>query len=81
MRICVQLFALARELAGADTIEIEIPKGATVAQLRDLLAARSEPLAELVRHSMVAVDAAYATDDTTISSDSEVALIPPVSGG
>ena len=81
MKIRVQLFALARELAGEDVVELELPSDATVAELRAALVAAAAPLAELVPHSAVAIDACYATNLTPIEPGAEIVLIPPVSGG
>ena len=38
-------------------------------------------LGAIVPHAMWAVDTAYAADSTELTNQSEVALIPPVSGG
>jgi molybdopterin converting factor subunit 1 len=81
MKIKVKLFAAARELAGSDTVEIEIQERATVADLRLALAKDFPALDKLLPHALWAVDAEYAGDSTIINDHSEVALIPPVSGG
>jgi molybdopterin converting factor subunit 1 len=81
MKIKVKLFAAARELAGSDTVEIEIPEHATVADLRLAVADEFPTLKKLLSHALWAVDAEYAGDSTIINDRSEVALIPPVSGG
>jgi molybdopterin converting factor subunit 1 len=81
MKIKVKLFAAARELAGGDTVEIEIPEHTTVADLGLALAKNFPALEKLLPHALWAVDAEYAGDSTIINDHSEVALIPPVSGG
>jgi molybdopterin converting factor subunit 1 len=81
MKVQVKLFAAARELAGGDTVEIEIQERATVADLRLALAKDFPALDKLLPHALWAVDAEYAGDSTIINDHSEVALIPPVSGG
>jgi len=74
MVVSVRLFAGLRERAGSERIEVELPDGATVA---DLLAAM-----ELAPRSCVAaVNREYAGPDTPIGAGDEVALVPPVSGG
>ena len=40
MTVTVLLFAAARDLAGADSVAVELPAGATVADLRAELARR-----------------------------------------
>jgi molybdopterin synthase sulfur carrier subunit len=81
MKVRVKLFAVARELAGRDTVEIALSVRPTVGQLRDALAAQVPELAGLVRHVTFAIGADYADDRATIDEGSDVACIPPVSGG
>ena len=81
MRVAVKLFAAARDLAGHGEVEIELPPGADVAELRQALAAQLPPLAPLAARSLVAVNAEYASDSTPVAEGDELALIPPVSGG
>jgi sulfur-carrier protein len=77
----VLLFARLRDLAGADAIEIALPAGATVGELRRALAAAHPKLANLLDHCAVAVANEFASDQTVIRPDQAVALLPPVSGG
>lgn len=76
MNVSVQLFAMLRERAGSDTIEVELPDGATVA---DLLGELHQLVGAMpVR---VAVNREYSTESRSLSPGDELALIPPVSGG
>jgi MoaE-MoaD fusion protein len=76
MTVSVQLFAMLRERAGSDRIEVELGEGATVA---DLLVELSELIGAMpVR---VAVNREYSSEERSLSSGDELALIPPVSGG
>ena len=81
MKIRVKLFAVAKELTGCDELTLDLPSGATVANLRDAVLEKAPTLHRIVPHSLWAVGAEYATADTPLSGQSEVALIPPVSGG
>ncbi len=81
MRVRVRVFALARQVAGCDVVEIELREGATTAELRRELVARLPQLSGLARHLTFAIDARYIADDAAIPPESEVACIPPVSGG
>ena len=81
MIVQIKLFAAARQLTGSDQLQIELPDNADVARLRLGLIQHSPALEQLVRGSLLAVDGEYASDDTPLSAKSEVALIPPVSGG
>jgi molybdopterin converting factor subunit 1 len=81
MILQVRLFARARDLAGADTVRVELPDGATVADLRSSLAAGYPALAGLLERSALAVDNDFAEDTRVLSATAEVAVLPPVSGG
>jgi molybdopterin synthase catalytic subunit len=74
VRISVRLFAGLRERAGSDRVDVELPDGASVA---DLLAEMGLRPGQCV----VALNREYATAAATIGAEDEVALIPPVSGG
>jgi molybdopterin synthase catalytic subunit/molybdopterin converting factor small subunit len=75
MKVSVRLFAVLRERAGSDTVELELADGATV---RDAIAA--VPVADGVPVVM-AVNREVAAEDVVLRPGDELALIPPVSGG
>lgn len=79
--IAVRLFALARQRAGRPTVEVELAEPATVADLRRVLAEGVPELADLLPRALISVDSEYADDAHPIAESSEVAVIPPVSGG
>ena len=81
MNLRVKLFAVAKERAGADELAIDLPTGATIADLRQALATTCPALATILPHALWAVDTSYANDKTILTEQSEIALIPPVSGG
>jgi molybdopterin synthase catalytic subunit/molybdopterin synthase sulfur carrier subunit len=79
--IRVQLFAAARELAGAAEVTVPVDGPITAAELRTRLGAHAPALAALLRYSRLAINAAYANDEDRAAPGDDVALIPPVSGG
>ena len=81
MAVRVRLFARARDLAGSDRLEIELPASATVGELRRRLTELLPALGSLVEHSALAVNDEFAGDSLILPVDAEVALLPPVSGG
>ena len=81
MKVSIRLFAVARQLAGRETIELEVSPGTTIGQLRDRLAAEIPDLAPMLPHVLFAVGTQYAGDDEAIADGSQIACIPPVSGG
>jgi molybdopterin converting factor subunit 1 len=81
MKIKVQLFARARDLAGAASVELDVPEPARVADLKRSLSSRFPQVTPLVPSLLVAVGTCYADDQTQLRRDDEVACFPPVSGG
>lgn len=77
----VRLFAAARQLVGAEQVEIELAERATVADLRRALASKYPAVSGLLPQSLFAIDAEYVRDDTIVAPTAEIAVIPPVSGG
>jgi molybdopterin synthase catalytic subunit len=78
----IRLFAILRERAGRESIELELDDGATVCDALRTLRERG-PLADLIGHVpvLMAVNRDYATPATELHAGDELALIPPVSGG
>jgi molybdopterin synthase catalytic subunit len=72
----VRLFAMLRQRAGKDALELELPAGARVA---DALAAVDDLAGGLPL--VLAVNREYAAPEQILRPDDELALIPPVSGG
>ncbi len=75
------LFGIAREIVGKNKISIPADAGIdTVSSLKKWLTNQYPQLASLTSMA-VAVDSEYAEDDQALEHNSEVAFIPPVSGG
>ncbi|MEX0585533.1 MAG: MoaD/ThiS family protein [Pirellulales bacterium] len=81
MQINVRLFARARDLAGAQSVSMELTEGATVADLRRELLNVKPALEPLAGTLLVAVGSEYAADTQILSPGADVACFPPVSGG
>ena len=81
MTLTVLLFAKIRDAAGADSVSVELPAGATVLEMRRRLADLYPAVAGLLERSAVAVNHDFADADRPLASGDEVAIIPPVSGG
>ena len=81
MKVEVKLFAAARQAVNQELLEVEIADHATVNDLKTELVKRFPQLNSMLDHLLVAVDAEYAEGDQVLLPETEVALIPPVSGG
>src|SRR5829696_3565629 len=82
MKVRVMLFAMMRQRAGIESLELDLPEGATAA---DALAAlgRQDGLADLIGRLplRVAVNREYVPESTALAPGDELAVIPPVRGG
>jgi molybdenum cofactor biosynthesis protein MoaC/molybdopterin converting factor subunit 1 len=82
MTVRVLLFAMLRQRAGTESLELDLPEGATAG---DALAAlrRRDGLADLIGTLplRVAVNREYVPESTALAAGDELAVIPPVSGG
>jgi molybdopterin converting factor small subunit len=79
--VTVLLFARAREIVGEGHMCLSIAPGATVASVRQAMVAACPQLREVLPHCLFSVDRQYAAEDAPVDGNSEVACIPPVSGG
>lgn len=81
MQCRVKLFAVVKERVGADHCVVEVSEPATVKSLREALELQVPALASILANVRFAVDTTFAKEDTPLHSQSDIALIPPVSGG
>ncbi|MFI4873791.1 MAG: MoaD/ThiS family protein [Blastopirellula sp. JB062] len=77
----VKLFAAIRDVVGADQIELTLSDAADIAEIRASLVQQFPELAAYSPHLSFAVNQAYATETTRVTTADEIACIPPVSGG
>ncbi|MDA0586613.1 MAG: MoaD/ThiS family protein [Planctomycetota bacterium] len=81
MQLSVRLFARARDLAGSESVTVELPEEASIADLKSALQSQHVGLAPIVPHLLVAVGTDYADDSTKLDASADVSCFPPVSGG
>jgi len=81
VRVHIRLFASHREILGADRLDVELPVGASVADLVDVIAERVPGVKRTLGSTRFAVNREYASSTTILHEGDEVALIPPVAGG
>ncbi len=79
--VVVQMFAVARDLAGTGAVTLSLPLSATVGDLRRALLDKHPALQKLGGALRLAVNADYAQDGDPLGDAIDVACIPPVSGG
>src|SRR3954462_12016100 len=81
MRVTVLYFAAARERAGAASDALDLPDGATAADALAAACARHPALQAVAQKLRLAVDQEFTGAGRKLRGGSEIALIPPVSGG
>ncbi len=81
MQVRVLFFGGLREALGTKESAEELPEGATVGFLREVLAARAPVMQALEGRLRIAVNQEFAEDGAPLRDGDEVALLPPVSGG
>lgn len=86
MRVTVLLFAAPKELVGEPSVSIEVlpqtsTSTCTVSALRQELSKTYPALQAILPACRIAINQNFAEDGDYIEESSEVALIPPVSGG
>ncbi|TPW15135.1 MAG: molybdopterin synthase catalytic subunit [bacterium] len=81
MIVLVRCFAGLRDEIGSPEVDLEIPAGADVARLKQVIETRWPRLAGRLGSVRVAADFEFLGEDEVIPPGAEIALIPPVSGG
>lgn len=81
MQVNVLLFAAASEAAKSDSICVELAQDASAGDLLAEIGRQLPQLASLLPACRIAVDCCYVDSDAPVDAKSEIALIPPVSGG
>lgn len=81
MRVVVKLFGAIRESVGEKELSVELPEGATLFALRELLAAEHPVFRDYGERLAASVAYEVAPLETALRDGDEVAFLPPVSGG
>ena len=81
MEIVVRFFALYRDRAGRNSVALQLPGGATVADMIAEVRSQFPSLAPPHVKIVTAVNADYAEPEIVLRPGDDVCLIPPVSGG
>ena len=81
MQIEVLLLAAAREAAQSNSVQIEVAADARAADVITAIGLVVPEIVELLPSCRLAVDNCYVGVEHAVTPGSEIALIPPVSGG
>jgi molybdopterin converting factor subunit 1 len=80
MQVRILAFGIARDILGGSQMTMELPKQASVGQLKEKLCDQYPDFQKLASLS-IAVNTAYAEDNQLVQPEDELVIIPPVSGG
>ncbi len=83
MRIRVKFFSIYRDVIGKEQIEIEVPSSISINTIINHLTNMYPKLAEVFSEikPLVLLNGVIVDETNIVNSDSEIAIIPPVSGG
>ena len=81
IHVTVKLFAAYQEAYGVPELALELPVGATVAEVRDRLMQEHPELERWRNLTRFGVNLQFVEPNTPLQAGDEVVLIPPVSGG
>jgi molybdopterin converting factor small subunit len=81
MRVQVLFFGVLKDIAERASEWLELPEGATVADLLCHYESQMPKLQALLPSIALSVNQHYAGPGTVLGHNDEVALLPPVSGG
>jgi molybdopterin synthase catalytic subunit len=81
VNIRVLFFGAARDAVEANQLDLEVEAPATVSSAFQTLKSRFSRLERFGRSLLFAVNQEYATPDTQLNENDELAVFPPVSGG
>jgi len=81
MTVTVRLFAIVRERAGVEAVQLQLPEAATVQAASRMLGEKYPSLRDFLPRVAFAVNQEYVAADALLRDGDELAVIPPVSGG
>ncbi len=81
MKVTVQFFSFLRQLTGQTEMPVELPAGATVADLLATLYRQHPRLREAEKTTLIAVGVEFAKSGEKLKDGDVVSLMPPLQGG
>jgi molybdopterin converting factor small subunit len=81
VNITVQFFSYFKELAGCESFTTNVPPGATIADIMDIIYIQFPKLEPMRKSTLIAVGLDYQDRSCVLNPGDEVSLFPPVQGG
>ena len=81
MKVQVQFFSRLRDLVGLSEMDLEIPEGATTADLLGIVYAKTPALRDWDKSLLVAAGVEFVERDYVLKANDQISIMPPVQGG
>jgi sulfur-carrier protein len=81
MKVRAQFFAQLRDVSGVSDMTLELPEGATVADLLAELYGRTPELRRWEKNILLGSGVEFVDRNHVLQSEEEIAIMPPVQGG
>ena len=81
MKVKLLFFANLKNIISKSKLDLTLPDGANVLQLREILLGSYPQLKEVLPNVIVSINQEFAFDEDLIPEGAEIAFFPPVSGG
>jgi len=81
MKVHVQFFSRVRDLMGSSEGEMDVPDGAKVADLLEMIYARTPALREWDKSILIASGVEFVGRDYVLKIGDDISVMPPVQGG
>jgi len=81
MKVHVQFFSRLRDLMGSSEMEMDVPDGAKVADLLEMIYARTPALREWDKSILIASGVEFVGRDYVLKIGDDISVMPPVQGG
>jgi molybdopterin converting factor subunit 1 len=80
MKCKIKAFGISKDIIGNKVLELELPEGSTVMDLKKQLFEKYTAFSDL-KSLYIALNNDYAEEKMVLKEGDEIAIIPPVSGG
>ena len=81
VKVHVHFFSRLRDLVGVSETELEIPEGATAAELLEMAYARTPVLRDWDKSILVASGVEFVGRDYVLRPGDDISIMPPLQGG
>jgi molybdopterin converting factor small subunit len=81
IKVKVLLFATIRSIIGQKKLEIELPEGSTVRDLKNRITEIYPHAGQAMESMLTSVNRIFSDDDTCLNDQAEIAFFPHISGG